>query len=459
MKIRNKILLYFSATSIFLVGIVFMIIYWIFSEYREEEFQQRQKDKIITTIRFISEIEKNEKELTDAIDRLTINSFLNEKLLIFDNSKKLTYSSLDDVPIGYSDKLLNKLNKQNVWIEQKDGLYDVVAIYFEANKKSYYGISKAYDEFGYTKLLFLRRLLTTAFIVFSVIVVLISLYIANRISKPISGLTVLLGKYKIGEAPLQNEVRTTTDTFEFGFLSDKFNELLNRINNAYTFQKNAVQHISHQLKTPIAVLISELERIKLKTSDGGIQSDIDRQIIKTKSLAEVINTLLEISKIEAGQSIEKSAIRIDEVIFDCISELNMLYPDFIFEVNYMPEELNADTLTIEVNEMLIRQTFQNLLNNSITYSSNNKAEIKIDTSQMDRLEILITNTGKPVSKDELQFLFTHFFRGENSRNKIGFGLGLVLAKNIIDLHGGGITYSSPSENVNIFKVQFPVSLS
>lgn len=68
MKIRNKILLYFSATSIALVGILFFVMYWLFSEYREEEFQQRQKEKILSTLHFISEVEKKEKE-TDRCHR------------------------------------------------------------------------------------------------------------------------------------------------------------------------------------------------------------------------------------------------------------------------------------------------------------------------------------------------------------------------------------------------------
>lgn len=451
MKIRNKILLYFSATTIALVAVALFIIYWIFSAYREEDFQQRQKDKIITTLYFISEIQKNEKELTEAIDRLSINSFLNEKLLIFDSKKQLIYSSLDDVPIDYSDKLLRALSEQNVWIEQKDELYDVVAIHFKANNNSYYGISKAYDESGYTKLTFLKHLLTIVFFIFSAIVILISIYIANRISKPISELALLLGQYTIGKSPRQAGKRT--NTYELDFLNVKFNELLHRINNAYTFQKNAVHHISHQLKTPITILISEMERIKQKTNDKILQQDIDKNISKTKSLAEIINTLLEISKIEAGQNTVKNTIRIDEIIFDCIEELNTLHPEFIFEVNYLPAEPDTDALSIMANEMLIRQAFQNLLSNCIAYSDSNNAGVKIDSSGNEGLSISFINPGATISAKEEKLLFTHFFRGENSRNKIGFGLGLTLTKAIIELHNGTIKYTNPERNLNVFEVK------
>jgi signal transduction histidine kinase len=231
---------------------------------------------------------------------------------------------------------------------------------------------------------------------------------------------------------------------------------MSRTNNAYTFQKNSIHHISHQLKTPISVLILELERIKQNAKQAALEKDFDRQLANTKSLAEIINVLLEISKIEAGQPFEKKTLRADELIFDCIGELNILYPDFIFEVNYMPAEPQAELLLLKGNEMLLQQAFQNLLNNCIAYSDKPKAEIKIDISQAHKLMITIVNFGKPISEEEQKYLFSHFFRGENSRNKIGFGLGLVLAKNIIKFHNGNIRYCKPADNVNVFEVWFSV---
>jgi two-component system sensor histidine kinase ArlS len=444
--------MYFSATAILLVGVMLMLIYWLFAEYREEEFQQRQKEKILSTLHFVTEIEKNENELIDAIDRLNLNSLLNEKLLIFDDAKKLVYASHSDVPLSYSNSFLEKLNQQHVWIEQKEGLYDVVAIFFTSQGKSYYGLSKAYDEFGYTKLSFLSKLLSAVFLLYSSIVIVLSIYIANRIASPISELASLLETFRMGDNVLT--VPPVTNTLEIDFLHTKFNELVKRTNEAYVFQKYAIQHISHQLKTPIAVIISELERIKSNADNTTIQRDISQQIEKTKSLADLINTLLEISKIESGQVVEKSMLRIDEILFDCIDELNTLHPDFRFDVHYVPDSPDVNSLTIEANDMLIRQVFQNILNNCIIYSNQPLAEIKIDGSSPHTVKISVLNQGKPISKEEEKYLFNHFFRGDNSYGKMGFGLGLSLTKKIVSLHNGFISYRNPSPSVNVFEVQF-----
>ncbi|MBL0310498.1 MAG: hypothetical protein IPP77_12750 [Bacteroidetes bacterium] len=154
MKIRNKILIYFSSTVISLVGVTFFIIYLFFSANREEQFQQRQKQKISTTLYFLSEIRKTDEELIEAIDHLTINDLFDEKLLLFNDKKELIYSSVDDTPVPVSKEMLSKLDSKNRWVETKDGLYDVIGTYIEQNGKTYFGISKAYDTFGYAKLFF-----------------------------------------------------------------------------------------------------------------------------------------------------------------------------------------------------------------------------------------------------------------------------------------------------------------
>lgn len=456
MKIRDKILIYFSSTVIALTAISLAIIYFLFSEYREEEFQQQQNQKIHTTIKLIEKFKRESATISYLIDQQDINDFYDEKLLVFDSNKQLIFASLDSLDIVKAESVLDKLSPTKQWIETKEEEYDLIGIFAEINNQDYYAVSKAYDAFGYAKLYFLRNVLIGIFLFITAVVVLVSRFLSNKISRPITALAENLNKYDLSKDRV-DELAIETSSDELNQLTQRFNELLRRTNDAFVFQKHTIHHISHQLKTPISVLVSELERIKNFSSIDDVKPEIESQIIKAKSLGSIINVLLEISKIESGQQIKKQKIRIDELFFDVIEELNAIYPDFHFEVNYAPDEINENRLIINLSPTLIRQAIQNLLSNCVSYSNNSRAEIKFDCSDNAALNIRIINSGKPISAEEENFLFNHFFRGQNSHGETGFGLGLVLTKKILELNSATIAYSNPSEDLNVFELDVPLT--
>lgn len=452
MKIKNKILIYFSSTVILVSAVSLVIVFILFSAHREEEFQQQQFSKIKYTIGLIDEFHKISAEVSLLLDKQNIHDFYDEKMLIYDNNKNLIFSSIDSLDISKANAILNKLSVSNNWIETKEDNYDLIGVYIENNSKGYYGISKAYDYFGYSKRDFLQKVLIGIFIAIVVIVLLISFYFSNIIAKPISELTK-----KIEDYDLSNEenkpLKINTTTSELQDLTEKFNELIQRANDAFLFQKHSIQHISHELKTPIAVLVSELEKLQKAEDIDQLKSDISLQTKKAKSLGNIINVLLQISKIEAGQEISKKTIRIDDIIFDCIAEVNTLYPNFNFEVNFTPINFDEKKLYLLANEPLIKQAFLNLLTNAVHYSDNNRAKISFN-STFDSLEIKISNSGTSLSDEEKKFLFTHFFRGKNAHSKQGFGLGLVLSQRILSIHKANIEYHSQnSENTFVVSLE------
>lgn len=456
MKIRNKILVYFSPTVIFLTGISFIIIYTLFYEYREESFQQQQNKKIHTTIGLLKKFKQESSEIVSLLDKQDINDFYDEKLFIYDENKNLIFASLDNLKITKAGNILSRLSPANSWVETREGDYDVIGTFIENNNQGYYAISKAYDAFGYDKLSFLRNILVAMFVCIVFVVFLVSQYIAGKISKPITLLNEEIVKFDLSGENFK-ELSIETNSFELGQLTRRFNDLLKKTNEAFTFQKHTAHHISHQLKTPVAVLVSELERIRNYSDIEKIKQELDSQIIKAKSLGNIINVLLAISKIESGQQIKKQDLRIDELIFDTIEELKSIYPDFHFDVNYTPDEIDEQRLVVHFNTILIRQVIQNLLTNCILHGQHSHAEIKFNCTVERELKIQFINTGKPISKEEEKFLFKHFFRGKNSEGKAGFGLGLVLTKKILDVNGAGIAYFNPETDVNVFELTFPLS--
>lgn len=453
MAIRKKILLYFSLTTISLTGIALLFIYTLFAEYREKEFQQRQKEKIKTTLFFLSEVQKADQELTEAIDRLTINDLYNEKLLIFNDKKELIYSSIDDTPIQYSKDILEKLSPEEEWLESKDKLYDVVGLYFQNQDNSYYGISKAYDKFGYSKLNYLKFILIASFSIIFFTVILLAYLISNKITQPLISITQKINDYNFESKYKPVEFEQSNN--EISILAQQFNKLMEKMTAAFSFQKHAINHISHELKTPIAILVSNFEKIEKETDIENIQRLIKHQKEDTKNLSEIINSLLEIAKTESGNVNKLDSVRIDELIFDVADELKVVYPDFLFSIEYSHTE-DENHLTLYANAHLIKAALTNLMLNCIQYSTDKKARISIG-NKPGSIEIIFENNGAVISKNETQFLFQHFFRGENSKGKSGFGLGLVFVQKILALHRGDISYSTPDINANIFTISIPLS--
>ncbi|MBL7841332.1 MAG: HAMP domain-containing histidine kinase [Cyclobacteriaceae bacterium] len=453
MNIRQKILLSFSSVTIVLLGVSFIVIYTLFAEYREEEFQQRLKEKMTSTLNFIEEAQKINASILQALERVTLNEAYEEKILLFDEDKKLIYSSIDDLKITFAQSLLNDLNAENNWIETKSDDYDIVAVHLNFQNDQFYGISMAYDNFGYSKLRYLKYVLLVIFFIIAFTILIVTFYISRQISLPINTMAVQIENLTFDSADQKIEIPNTRD--EIHVLAVKFNELMKRLNEAFAFQKHVVHHISHELKTPIAVLVSNFERIEHEQDTVKIRQFLKLQKEDTKHLADIINALLDIARAESGTNIKNETVRVDDLIFDTIEKLKIVYPQGVFLVEIANDIESEDHLIVTGNRRLLTAAFSNLLTNAIHYSSDGRVKIQI-TANVFNVNVGITNAGETIADTELPFMFQHFFRGENSRGKRGFGLGLVLINRIITLHAGTVAYQKDN-NLNIFRIKIPLS--
>ena len=454
MSIRAKILLYCSAVTITLIGMVYFLIYTLFAQYREVAFQQKQALKIETTLELLTDIKNIDKALIESMDQLTINGLYDEKLLIFNKEKNLIYSSIDDTPIPMPDKYLQELSPSNRRVEQKDSVYDVVGIYLEHEGKAFYGISKAYDITGYSTLKYIKNVLVISFIAFVLTLIILLYYLSGKITSSILNVTRQIKNYHFETNASPISTPNTKD--EIALLVDRFNELMMKMNQAYLFQKHAVHHISHELKTPIAVLVSNFEKIEKETDIEKIKEQIQIQKEGTKSLSDIINSLLEIAKVESGKEIQQSKVRIDELLYDISDELGAIHPAFRCSIEYSPNIEDEAMLTVQANPRLIKVALSNLLLNCSQYSSDGNAKIVLSVEGK-FLKIEYINNGLPINLDEQQYLFQHFFRGENSKGKRGFGLGLVMIHKILSLHNGQINYTVEEPQTNKFTILLPLS--
>jgi len=431
-------------------AIAFFLVYTLFYNYRQEEYQQRMKDHSIAAITTLGESEKFNQNILQALNEVSVNRLYKEKTLIFDEHKNLIYSSVDDTVIEFPNDILKELNEKKDIVEKSEGEFDIVGIRYKFNNKIFFAISKAQDVFGYSKLQYLKFTLITLFFIISGLILLISFILSKQISEPLVQMAAALKIINIDTAKIKLPTPEIKD--EIYLLSERFNELLESLHTAYSFQKNAIHHISHELKTPIAVLVSNLEMLEMEQEDANLKNGIKRIKEDSKQLGDMINILLDIAKVESQANLSFSTLRLDELIFECIENSKKIEPKFMLQFE-MDDHIESDEdISVQGNHRLIGMAIQNLINNCHSYATKKEAKIVLK-KQLNHLYINVENPGEEIPKEEQDHLFSEFFRGKQAHGTRGLGLGLALVKKILDLHQAAITYEF-EKGMNRFVIKF-----
>ena len=449
LQLRQKLSLIYTLVFLVLLGTSFTAVYFISEKNRKEEFYQRLKDKTITTFNLLIEMEQINHDLFQKFDRHNINNLHDEKLILFNKNGKVFYTSLDDTKILYSNEVLIRLQNGIKEIETTEGEYELVGVQFKHDNNVYFGIIKAYDRFGKSKIWFLKWLLIATFFIVGAVMVLLSNYVSNFITLPIRRLTGEIDKLTPSNLSLRVQEFEVKD--EVGFLASKFNELLTKVENAFKFQYHFIHHLSHELKTPLAVMMTNTERALSEGNEEAYKNSLTFQQNAMMELANIINAMLDISKTETKlESVMKEKIRIDELLFECMDELSFLDEKTRFDFNMDDNIQDSETLTVSGNSRMLKLALINLLKNCVYYAEDNHPTVQL-CYENKQLKLRFLNKGATITKDEQAQLFLHLFRGKNSEKTKGFGLGLVLVQRIAALHNATIEYEVLKERENCFE--------
>ncbi|AEE15078.1 integral membrane sensor signal transduction histidine kinase [Thermodesulfobium narugense DSM 14796] len=262
-----------------------------------------------------------------------------------------------------------------------------------------------------------------------------SLFIVNIMLKPIKQISYTISK--LSESNLFQSHIDENVVDELKPLAISFNRTFKKLDNAFTKQKQFVSDVSHELKTPLSVIMMETE-ISLR-KQRSIQEYINtiKQIKeRAQHMKSIINTLFKLIKIENTQLLEKRILDIQEIIHKSVT----LLKDQI-EKKRLICNIQGNTFLIDADETLIMEVFLNLIDNAIKYNREG-GTIDIFIHPEKRVEIVDSGIGIP--KESLERVFDKFYRADPSRSKEieGLGLGLSLVKEILDLHNARIEIES-----------------
>ena len=203
------------------------------------------------------------------------------------------------------------------------------------------------------------------------------------------------------------------------------------VEDAFIKQKDFIADASHELKTPLSVITASAEALEKNPNEKKWLNNIKNE---SERMNNLIIDLLDLARIENG-NIEMSIGDLSKVV-----ELSVLtFEGIAFEKNIKFDYKIQDNVNIKMNENTIKQVMEILLDNAIKHSKE-KGKIEVNLKEEKDILLTVTNIGEPIPIGEEEKIFDRFYRVDKSRNRDDnrYGLGLAIAKNIINLHKGTI---------------------
>jgi signal transduction histidine kinase len=459
MPVRTRITLLFTLLVVGILTLVCVSVYYFSYTNRIKDIQTRLANRAITTGRLLSQGGVFDQALIRKIDSSTSLAMKDKVVEAYDNFDRRIYW-YSDIPADtlHTDKpVLNKARNSKESIYFRQGKKDAIAYYYDDETSCFVIIAAAYDEAGNEKLAHLRLVLSLSFIGGILTSVIGGYFFSIRLLHPLRRIADEVNE--ISARNLARRIGTTGGNTkdEWDYLSDTLNQLLNRLRESFEIQGRFIANASHELSTPLTSISSQLE-VALQRARSPEEY---RQIIQSvhqdaRQLGKLTQTLLEFARASGTASgLEIDLIRIDEILLRLPGEMTKINPLFSITLDFdrLPE---AEEELVFGNEELLFTAIRNIVSNACKYSGDHQATVRLSVLSKE-IHISVEDHGRGISEEEWENIFQPFYRTEDGHAIPGFGLGLSLARRIMQLHKGSITVDSAVGKGSTFYIRLPAA--
>jgi len=278
----------------------------------------------------------------------------------------------------------------------------------------------------------------------------LGLFMSLRISKPLN--KIVRKVLMLSEGKYKEKLKDVTNTKEINILIQTINQLSSALEDKEKLRKQLTQDVSHELRTPLTSIQGNMEAML----DGIWPINTERL---SSCYDDIIRLNRLVSRIEDLSKVENENILLYKEQFDIskliIRVLNNFENEFFYKnikVNYIENKM---LVFADQNKLMI--VLDNLISNAIMYS-NERSSITIHVEKLQKgINISIKDTGIGIDKSDLSYIFERFYRADKSRNsKVnGAGIGLTIAKYIVEAHEGTVSVNSKIGEGSEFIISLP----
>ncbi|MBL8823888.1 MAG: HAMP domain-containing protein [Planctomycetia bacterium] len=280
-----------------------------------------------------------------------------------------------------------------------------------------------------------------------------SWYISGMIMKPVKAISATAAK--LSATHLHERIDTRQVDTELKELATVLNDTFDRLEGAFQRQSRFTADAGHELRTPLAVLHTNLELALSRPRSEGEYCEILKSCLDGSSrMRTLIDSLLTLARADAGQLQSNfKSIELCQVVRHAMAQHQARAGNHVLEC-----KLPAQTITIQGDMILMSMVLSNLISNALKYTpEHGRIQVQVDTDGKDAI-LKVTDNGMGIPEESLPHIFSRFFRVDQSRNRTtgGQGLGLAICKSLVDAHHGSITCESTVGRGTSFTMRFPL---
>lgn len=281
---------------------------------------------------------------------------------------------------------------------------------------------------------------------------IISYIFSSQVTRPLSIITEKMTQ--IRRDGFQEKLHVQTNYEETDALIDTFNSMMLKLEDSFNQQKQFVEDASHELRTPLQIIRGHLNLIQRwgKKDPEVLEESLTISIEEMNRIIKLIEELLLLTKNDS-QAMENQVEKVDvnEEIKNRIHSFQKIHKDYHFSFN-----TNQDFIYININAFHLEQILLIFIDNAIKYDQVNKT-IDVQTQLINnRLMIIITDYGTGIPLEDQEHIFNRFYRVDKSRSRQqgGNGLGLSIAKKLVNHYDGHISVKSEIGKYTSFTITF-----
>ncbi len=457
-KLKEKLVLYYlSATFVIMFFVGFAVLNAIKSLSINTIEQQLIGQSDLAEL-YISQIHTLQNEGSGELSEETAQYVIGKLGLVFgnirlyDNNLRLLATS-KDTEIGITDaentEILSAAAKGDyAYLVRNSTAYFASPITFEGN-------TICILEFIYPMSLLeslisgVANILFIGAFIFAVLMTLISIYIASKLTKPINKLAAAANNYA-------NRIFTPVEikgSDEISLLSRSFNAMGIQLQDYIQRQKQFVSNVSHELRTPLTAIKGYSE---LLADEIGDRPDLKKAVFHLKNesdrLAKLVEEVLTLSRLEKGrEEFHLDRLNLSDLIKDTTEK--MLLRAQKYEIKIV-SDIKPEVYVRGDKEKLVR-VIVNLLDNAFKYSPPGSAVRVSLYEEKDEAILMVVDQGIGIPEKDRLKVFDRFYRAENAHSISGTGLGLSIVKHIVDAHSGSIELTEGVEGGTAAIVRLP----